>query len=126
MILGKSLNILSIKMGVMTSMTLPAYCETHTGSWRWKNLNCEVQTVIKGIVIDGYRRHCLPCPLSAKHVPSGSSLLFRLFTPPALLETKGDHSVLEVLFIIFVPGPLFLVSPVCKEHLSSSVHLLTC
>lgn len=49
-----------------------------------------------------------------------------LFTPPALLETKGDHSVLEVLFISFVPGPLFLVSPVCKEYLSSSVHLLTC
>lgn len=49
-----------------------------------------------------------------------------LFTPLALLETKGDHSVLEVLFIIFIPGPLFLVSPVCKEYLSSSVYLLTC
>lgn len=49
-----------------------------------------------------------------------------LFTPLALLETKGDHSVLEVLFIIFIPGSLFLVSPVCKEYLSSSVYLLTC
>lgn len=80
MILGKSLNILSIKMGVVTSMTLPAYCETHTGSWRRKNLNCEVHTVIRGIT-DGYRRRCvrcpLGCPLSAYCGPSGSSLLFQ-------------------------------------------------
>lgn len=80
MILGKLLNILSIKMGVMTSMTLPAYCETHTGSWRRKNLNCEVHTVIRG-VIDDYRRYCLQCPLGcplpAYCGPSGSSLLFQ-------------------------------------------------
>lgn len=45
-------------------------------------------------------------PLSANRVPSGSSLLFRsLLTPPALLETKGDHSVLEVLYQL-CPGDL--------------------
>lgn len=42
-----------------------------------------------------------------------------LSTSPTLLETKGDHSVLRVHFIIFIPAPLLLVSPVCIEWSST-------
>lgn len=76
MILGKSLNILSIKVGVMTSMTLPAYCETHR-IMEVEEFKLRGVSVIRSIVADGCGRHGLPCPLSANRVPSGSSLLFR-------------------------------------------------
>lgn len=121
MILGRSLNIFSIKMGIMASMTLQGYCDYHSGSWRWKNLDRKaVQPVIIDS-IDGYSSHCLRCPLGCPLPPvscpdrSGSSLS----TSPTLLETKGDHSVLRVHFIIFIPAPLLLVSPVCIEWSSA-------
>ena len=124
MILGKSLNIFSIKMGIMASMTLQGYCEYHTGSWRWKNLNCKVHPVIIDI-IDGYSITALDALLAAPylqyHVQTvlAPACCSSLFTSPTLLETKGDHSVLGVHFIIFIPGPLLMVSPVCIEWSST-------
>lgn len=63
---------------------------------------------------------CEPCPFWLQPAVPVSSHHLRSW------KLRGTTQFFEVLFISFVPGPLFLVSPVCKEYLSSSVHLLTC
>lgn len=45
-VLGKSLNILSINMGLMAPVPLQGSCENHKGWWLWKNLNGKVHPLL--------------------------------------------------------------------------------